>query len=92
MSHIPGAQLAQRFGAQKFMCLAIGICGIVTGLIPIAATYGDWQAVIVLRVLTGVCQGVVPPCMHTLLSKWIPQEERGRAGKLIIIIIVVNNI
>ncbi|XP_044003331.1 putative inorganic phosphate cotransporter isoform X2 [Aphidius gifuensis] len=80
LSHIPGAQLAQRFGAQKFMCLAIGLCGIVTGLIPIAATYGDWQAVIVLRVLTGVCQGVVPPCMHTLLSKWIPQEERGRAG------------
>lgn len=81
ITHIPGGELAQRFGAHKFLCFAVGICGIVTALIPLAATYGGWEAVIVLRVLTGACQGVIPPCMHTILSKWVPVDERGRAGK-----------
>ncbi|XP_008559447.1 putative inorganic phosphate cotransporter [Microplitis demolitor] len=80
ITHIPGGELAQRFGAHKFLCFAVGICGIVTALIPLAATYGGWEAVIVLRVLTGACQGVIPPCMHTILSKWVPVDERGRAG------------
>ncbi|KAK0174775.1 hypothetical protein PV327_010505 [Microctonus hyperodae] len=80
ITHIPGGEFAQRFGAQKFLSIAVGICGIVTILIPTAAQYGGWQAVIVIRVLTGALQGIIPPCMHILLSKWVPVDERGRAG------------
>ncbi|XP_063974219.1 putative inorganic phosphate cotransporter [Diachasmimorpha longicaudata] len=80
ITHIPGGALAQKFGARKLFSYAVGLCGLVTILVPTAATYGGWQAVVVLRILTGCCQGIVPPCIHTLLSKWVPLEERGRAG------------
>ncbi|XP_034938461.1 putative inorganic phosphate cotransporter [Chelonus insularis] len=80
ITHIPSGELAQRLGAQKFFCFAVGLCGLLTMFIPVAATYGGWQLVIVLRVATGACQGVVPPCIHSILSKWVPVEERGRAG------------
>lgn len=83
--------MAQRFGAQKLIAFSVGLCGLVTMLIPTAATYGGWQAVIVLRILTGCCQGVVPPCIHNLLSKWIPLEERGRAGNKLFSIKVITN-
>jgi sugar phosphate permease len=45
---------------------------------PIAAHYGNWQAMIVTRIISGLAQGTVLPCLHTLLSKWVPPEERGR--------------
>lgn len=43
---------------------------------PMAAK-GGWVNVCVLRVLTGLVQGSIYPCFHTLLSKWVPRTERG---------------
>lgn len=68
--------LAKRFGAKYVVSLATAIGGIMCFFHPMAAE-GGWVNVCVLRVLTGLVQGSVYPCFHTLLSKWVPCTERG---------------
>ncbi|XP_043273011.1 putative inorganic phosphate cotransporter [Venturia canescens] len=79
-THIPGGLIAQRWGVHGLYTWAMMLCGVATILIPIAADYGGWAGVCVCRVISGACQGIVPPVLHTLLSKWVPIEERGRFG------------
>ncbi|XP_014231589.1 putative inorganic phosphate cotransporter isoform X2 [Trichogramma pretiosum] len=78
LTQIPGGMVAQRWGAQRLYGAAVGLCGLATLAIPIAARYGDYQLVCACRVFCGLCQGVVPPIIHTLLAKWVPLPERGR--------------
>lgn len=49
-------------------------------LTPIFAAIGDWPLVCALRVVQGLCQGVLFPSVHTLISKWAPVDERGKLG------------
>ncbi|XP_017753622.1 PREDICTED: putative inorganic phosphate cotransporter [Eufriesea mexicana] len=76
-TQIIGSIVAQRWGAHKLFSLAQFMCGFVTLLIPLLAQYCGWEAVCVTRVIAGLFQGTVLPCIHTLLSKWVPIEERG---------------
>ncbi|XP_055920706.1 putative inorganic phosphate cotransporter [Eupeodes corollae] len=77
VAQFPSGVLAKRFGPKIVLSVATIICCILTVLTPFAAKLGDWQFVCVLRVVTGLTQGVVYPCMHTLLAKWAPSSERG---------------
>ncbi|XP_062135985.1 putative inorganic phosphate cotransporter [Drosophila sulfurigaster albostrigata] len=76
LSAVPAGLLAKRFGAKIVILSATGIGGIVAILYPLAATNG-WETVVVLRVLTGIVQGAIYPCVHTLVAKWVPRTERG---------------
>lgn len=73
--------MARDWGAHKLFSLAQFACGLLTLLIPIVAKYCGWEIVCVTRVIAGLFQGTVLPCLHTLLSKWVPMEERGRICK-----------
>lgn len=83
ITQVPAGQIAQRFGARKLLTISVFICGGVSLLIPIAASYGGWILVCVCRVIMGFCQGCLLPSLHTLLSKWAPPEERGRLGSFV---------
>ncbi|XP_033323679.2 uncharacterized protein LOC117218986 [Megalopta genalis] len=82
-TQLVGSIIARRWGAQKLFSLALFICGLVTLLVPAAAKYAGWESVCVTRVIAGFCQGTVLPCLHTLLSKWVPTEERGRMSTFV---------
>lgn len=77
-TQIPASILIQRWNAQGLFSTTLIISGLLTLGTPIAAHYGGWQIVIAARVMCGIVQGSVLPCLHTLLSKWSPPEERGR--------------
>lgn len=77
-TQIPASILAQQWIAQRLFSLTLIIAGLLTLSGPIAASYGGWQTVVATRVICGLAQGTVLPCLHTLLSKWAPPEERGR--------------
>ncbi|BFG03523.1 putative inorganic phosphate cotransporter [Drosophila madeirensis] len=76
VSQVPAGLLAKRFGAKIVLGTATAVGGVLSFFHPMAAASG-WESVCVLRILTGLVQGTVYPCVHTLLAKWVPRTERG---------------
>lgn len=83
ITQIPASILTQRWTAQGLFSVTLVISGLLTLATPMAAHYGGWQMVIACRIICGLVQGAVLPCLHTLLSRWSPPEERGRLCKCI---------
>ncbi|KAK2578284.1 hypothetical protein KPH14_007649 [Odynerus spinipes] len=77
---VPSGYIAGIWSAQKLLSIGMFICGVFTLLTHLAAHYGNLIAVCVCRVGMGLCQGCLLPCVHTLLSKWVPPSERARMG------------
>ncbi|XP_017480484.1 PREDICTED: putative inorganic phosphate cotransporter, partial [Rhagoletis zephyria] len=77
ITQVPGGALARKFGGKTTLLFGVLICSILAVLTPICARIGDWQLVCALRVAQGLCQGMVFPSTHTLLSQWAPIEDRG---------------
>lgn len=77
VTQIPGGQLAKKVGGKVMLLVAILLCSLLNLLTPKFAEFGDWPAVAALRVVQGLCQGVIFPSTHTLLAKWAPPSERG---------------
>lgn len=79
-TQIPGSIIALQWSAKKLFATTLIICGLVTILVPVLAHYWGWKAVCAARVIAGLAQGNVLPILHTLLSRWVPPDERGRLG------------
>lgn len=62
------------------MLLSLSSSSILCMLTPFAARLGDWKLIFALRLTQGLLQGCIFPSTHTLLSKWVPPEERGSIG------------
>lgn len=80
ITQVPAGQLAERYGAKIMLLLAISLCSLLNILSPVSATYGGWMGLCALRVIQGLCQGLIFPSTHALLSKWAPVSERGKLG------------
>lgn len=80
LTQIPGGQVAEKKGAKFVLLVSLLVSAIVAIITPVCTSLGGWEAMCALRVISGMCQGVVYPSVHTLLSKWIPASERGPLG------------
>lgn len=76
VTQIPGGLLAHRFGAKVVIFTAITGSGALNIFTPIIAPLG-WQWMCTIRILNGLLQGSIFPCIHTLLSKWVHPSERA---------------
>ncbi|XP_022916498.1 putative inorganic phosphate cotransporter [Onthophagus taurus] len=79
---IGAGQLAEKFGAKWILTIAMTISSIFTFLIPTFANFSTW-GVMVCRISQGFTQGFFFPCVHNMLSKWIPLRERSRMGTFV---------
>uniref|UniRef100_A0A1A9WGM3 Putative inorganic phosphate cotransporter n=1 Tax=Glossina brevipalpis TaxID=37001 RepID=A0A1A9WGM3_9MUSC len=77
LAQVPASILARRFGGKVVLGGATAAGALITTFHPVAVVKGDWKLLCFLRVLVGLTQGVVYPCLHTLLAKWVPHTERG---------------
>ncbi|XP_066588738.1 putative inorganic phosphate cotransporter isoform X2 [Prorops nasuta] len=77
---LPSGYLANVWSGQKLLASGVLICGVFNLLMQAAAHYGDVIAVCACRVGMGLSQSCLLPCIHTLLSKWVPPNERARLG------------
>ena len=75
MTHVPGALLAEKFGGKHTLGLAMLSTTILTLLVPFAIEIGDWIALVVLRILMGLGQGIVFPALTVLTAHWAPASE-----------------
>ncbi|KAH8401155.1 hypothetical protein KR009_003355 [Drosophila setifemur] len=80
VTQVPAGQMARKFGGKMLILSGLTICSILNILTPICAKIGGWQLVCALRVVEGLCQGVVFPSTHTILSKWAMPSERASLG------------
>ncbi|RZF42645.1 hypothetical protein LSTR_LSTR001440 [Laodelphax striatellus] len=78
VTQIPAGHIAGKFGPKFLLGGSMIVCGILTLLTPIISMQAGWKFLCFLRLLEGLCQGCVYPCVNTLMSKWAPPAERSR--------------
>lgn len=78
LSNLLLSPLAERFGAKRSVMAAIIAFSLVTLLS--APLGGSFAALIVLRLLLGLGEGVHIPMLSALTSRWFAPQERSRAN------------
>ncbi|XP_049775994.1 putative inorganic phosphate cotransporter isoform X2 [Schistocerca cancellata] len=76
----PAGWAADRFNSKNLLSASLILSGIFTMLTEVAADAGGVVLVCAFRVATGLSQGLVFPCTHSLLAKWIPPKENAVLG------------
>ncbi|XP_062560564.1 sialin-like [Armigeres subalbatus] len=77
LTSLPAGLLAERFGPKLLITVSFVGCAITTAVTPFLAEWGAW-AIIISRGVIGLLAGFVYPCLHNLISRWIPPNERGK--------------
>lgn len=75
--------MAGRYGAKWFLIGALGACGTMCVFLPLMAAGFGSVGVMINRALQGFSQGFLFPCVHHMLSQWVPPEERSRLGTFV---------
>ncbi|XP_034234799.1 putative inorganic phosphate cotransporter isoform X2 [Thrips palmi] len=83
-THIPGGQIADRYGGKHTLGLGILATAICTFLTPAACKLGDVAGAVIVRILMGLGEGVTFPAIFVLLAKWAPERERSLMGTIVL--------
>ncbi|KAJ9573906.1 hypothetical protein L9F63_008705 [Diploptera punctata] len=76
-TQIPGGWLGARFGGSIVYGVGVGVTALFTLLTPPLVWFGV-DALIAVRVIEGLFEGMTYPCMHAVWGKWAPPLERSR--------------
>ena len=82
ISQVPGGWLASRYGSKSVLSIAVLIWSIATLSTGFAGK--SIPALFCLRAAVGVAEGANYPSQMSLISKWIPHEERSRAWSFVV--------
>lgn len=78
-TQIIAGQLAERYGPKWFLAGTYFIGSLFSILIPSFGALFGYQGVIACRVIQGLSQGFLFPCLHNMLGKWCPVGDRAKA-------------
>jgi ACS family glucarate transporter-like MFS transporter len=81
----PGGRFADRFGPRVVIALAVlwwSVFTFFTAVVPVGLAVSV-ALLIGVRFLLGMGEAVMFPASNSLVAKWIPSTERGRANGLI---------
>jgi len=76
-SMVIGASAAKKYGGKSVLAIAVAMWSFTTFLTPLFAT--SIYALIFLRVLLGIGEGLGLPTIYHIFAHTIPMEERSRA-------------
>ncbi|XP_055847002.1 sialin-like [Episyrphus balteatus] len=76
VTQIPAGRMAEIYGGKMIYGIGVLTCGIFTILTPFAARW-NLLALLVVRFVAGLCEGVTYPAIHVMMSRWIPPLERS---------------
>lgn len=77
LTTLPGGVLAEQLGPKWLIGGGILITSVLSLVIPAAAGVHH-LAVVAVRILQGLAEGVTFPAMHCLIAQWTPITARGR--------------
>ncbi|CAG9858929.1 unnamed protein product [Phyllotreta striolata] len=75
---IPVGILGTKFGMKNFLLLALLINSLCMVVIPSVAERFGSEGVMACRIIQGIGQGLVVPCLHGIIGKWALPNERCR--------------
>ncbi|XP_009346897.2 probable anion transporter 4, chloroplastic [Pyrus x bretschneideri] len=78
VSPIAGGTLVDYYGGKVVMAWGVALWSLATFLTPWAAETSLW-ALLAMRALLGIAEGVALPCMNNMVARWFPPTERARA-------------
>ncbi|CAG7830817.1 unnamed protein product, partial [Allacma fusca] len=81
VTQIPGGFLAAKYRANLIFGTAIAVSAALNLLVPGAARIG-YGALIIVRILQGLVEGVTYPACHGIWRWWAPPLERSRLATL----------
>lgn len=84
LTQIPGGLVADRFGGKHTLTAGMVLSIVATAASPLAVRMAGWPGMLVTRVACGLGQGAVFPALNVLLAAWVPVEERGKLGALVL--------
>ncbi|XP_065173301.1 sialin-like [Atheta coriaria] len=82
ISHIGAGLIIQKMGARIPIIIGMIISSVMTGLIPFVSSF-HWSALVVIRIITGAGQSVLMPGISSLLTYWVPLENRSTIAAII---------
>jgi MFS transporter, ACS family, solute carrier family 17 (sodium-dependent inorganic phosphate cotransporter), member 5 len=74
--------MAEKLGGKLVYGVGVFLTSIFTLLTPIAARI-SLPALVTVRILEGLGEGVTFPSMHAMLAKWVPKTERSRFAAVV---------
>eukprot|EP00898_Chlorokybus_atmophyticus_P003298 jgi/Chlat1/396/Chrsp10S01506 len=82
LTQIAGGVWADRIGGKRVLGFGVIWWSLATALTPIAAKSG-LPVLLATRACMGIGEGVAMPAMNSVLSKWVPVNERSRSLALV---------
>lgn len=82
LTQVPGGRMAEIVGGKIIYGVGVLITAIFTMLTPFAARW-NLPALVLVRILEGMGEGVTYPAMHAMLGHWIPPTERNKFAAIV---------
>jgi len=82
LTQIPGGRMSEVYGGKRLYGVGVLITAIFTLLTPLAANTSIY-ALVFVRIIEGLGEGVTFPAMHAMIAVWVPPEERSRVAGLV---------
>lgn len=82
ITHVPGGVFASKYGGKYTLIVGMCVASVFTLLTPVCVEAGGAPALIALRIIIGLGEGVIFPSCAALISSWTPLADRGKIGTL----------
>lgn len=82
LTQIPGGRLAEIYGGKLVYGLGVFVTAVLTLLTPIAARW-NLPALVALRAIEGLAEGVTYPAIHVMVANWVPPYERSTFSSVV---------
>lgn len=82
ITHVPGGVVASRYGGKITLIVGMAVASFFTLITPVCVAAGGAPALITLRIIIGLGEGLIFPACTSLLAAWVPLKERSKIGTL----------
>ncbi|KYR00656.1 hypothetical protein DLAC_02686 [Tieghemostelium lacteum] len=82
VTQIPAHFLCERFGGKRVLLVGLTISNICSILVPVGSNHAG-VALIILRIFTGISQGITFPTINWMIKRWFPTSQRSTSASII---------